>query len=503
MALLQRFDSPAYLDDFEGIPGQREAWHQFVSASFDASIASERSVVTTKQGTQPGVVQFYNASTYDPGGPLVEQAVTWNAFPKELLRRFGRARSLVEADRPWPLSGYRGHYDPDRPEVTTPPAPDDVYFRPQVEYCEWHVTRDPLTGNLVRITFTSEPPEYWTALFGGSMGGVQFPGSKDRLLSLYRELVDPRVTIEDLTVQRAFAGAQGETYNAGDYNPYNKWNTTHGIAHLCAPPNALTAEIQLGADATVRYRDGAGRALTQPDALICGAGYGGPNRNSDPTIGSTVNALARAGAMITLANPVGLYMDHIDTSGWELPDGIAARDCVRVIRGAPRMIERMVVEVPRETGRTLSDLSIGGDPVRYGGQIAECITVKLVGLAAPLAGITENDLVDASLRGLVSAQEPSEIYGFVEHGGESPPGLVPAFEQYDLGDAEVMASPVRSQEAVSRGAGSPDAPRPTLTPSTRHPGHRGVRPVEEAIRSCFLRRLTTARLLKRSGSTCR
>lgn len=424
MALLQRFDPPAYLDDFDGIPGQRDAWHRFVSESFDQSIASERTAV-------PGTVQFYNASAYDPGGPLVEQAVTWNAFPKELLRSFGRARAMIEADRLWPLSAYRGHYDPDRPEVTTPGVAGDVFFRPQVEYCEWHVTRDPLTGNPLRITFTSEPPEYWAALFGGQFGDITFPGSKDRLLALYRSLVDPHVQLEDLIVKTAFHGAQGETYNPGDYNPYNRWNTTHGIAHLCAPPNALTAEIQLGADATVQYHDGAGRLLTQPDALICGAGYGGANRNSDPTIGATVNALARLGAMVTLANPVGLYMDHLDTSGWQLPDGIAARDCVRVVRGSPRMIERMVVEVPPETGRTLADLVIGGDPVRYGGQIAECITVKLVGLAAPLAKVTGNKPVAANVRGLVSTEAPTEIYSLIDAHRAAPPGLVPAFTQYD------------------------------------------------------------------------
>jgi Dyp-type peroxidase family len=417
MGLVQGFDPPAFLDDFDGIPGQREAWHRFISERLDRAIAAQRRA--TK-------VQLYNPSAYEPGGPLVEQAVTWNAFPKELVRRFGRARAMIEADRRWPLSAYRGHYDPDRPQVTTPGVASDVFFRPQVEYCEWHVTRDPLTGELVRVTFTSEPPEYWTALFGGKLGEVTFPGAKDKLLALYRQLVDPRVQLEDLIVHTAFVGAQGEAYKPGDYHPFNRWNTTHGIAHLCAPSNTLASEIQLAGDATIRYHDGSGRPLTQPDALICGAGYGGINRNSDPTIGATVNALARLGAMVTLANPVGLYMDHIDTSGWELPDGIAARDCVRVVRGTPRMIERMVIEVPAETGRTLADLTIGGDPVRFGGQIAECITVKLVGLAAPLAKVSGNELVAPALRGTVSASSPTEIYELIDARRAPGPGLVAA-----------------------------------------------------------------------------
>ena len=48
------------------------------------------------------------------------------------------------------------------------------------------------------------------------------------------------------------------------------------------------------------------------------------------------------------------------------------------------MIERLVVEVPTSTGRTASDIMIGGEPIRYGGQIAECITVKLIGRSRSL-----------------------------------------------------------------------------------------------------------------------
>jgi hypothetical protein len=91
--------------------------------------------------------------------------------------------------------------------------------------------------------------------------------------------------------------------------------------------------------------------------------------------------------MITLVNPVGLYMDDVDTSGWSLPDGISPTDCLRIARGEPGRIERLVIEVPAETGRTLNDLLIGGVPVRYGGQIAECITVKLVGGACDVGTV--------------------------------------------------------------------------------------------------------------------
>jgi hypothetical protein len=48
MPLLQRFDPPAYLNDFDGILGMREAWHRFLSLTFDAAIDFKRDVVRAR-----------------------------------------------------------------------------------------------------------------------------------------------------------------------------------------------------------------------------------------------------------------------------------------------------------------------------------------------------------------------------------------------------------------------------------------------------------------------
>jgi hypothetical protein len=377
VGLVRRFAPPGYLPDFAPIPGQLDAWHNAVSSWFDASINQDRPLVNG------GTFQFFNPATFDPAGIAIEQAITWNAFPKELLRQFGRERALKEADSLWTLDRYYsdlGNVAIDRAKY---PQLFQVLFRPQDEYCEWHVERDSLTGKILRVTFTSEPPEYWFALFGESAPGDpnQFPGDRNVVLNRYREFVSPAVQPNDLLATTDIVAPNGTYATKGHYNPYNKWNTTHGIVHLGAPPNSLTAEIQLGADATVLRRDGRGRLLVEPEALICCARYGGPDRNSDPTIGAAVNALSRLGAFVTLANPVGLYMDHIDLAGWQAPDGQGVESCVRTVRGMPQMIERLVVEVPSERGFAVGDITIGGEPIDYGGQIAECITVKLTGIA--------------------------------------------------------------------------------------------------------------------------
>jgi len=138
MGLLRRFDPPAYLPDFEDLPGLLDQWHEAVSGWFDNSIDSEKSAIADQDDGKPGVVQFYNPARYDPCGPLVEQTIPWNAFPKELLRVLGRDRALAEADQLWPVSRYRPEYDT--------PTLQRYFYRPQNEYCEWHVTRDLFTG---------------------------------------------------------------------------------------------------------------------------------------------------------------------------------------------------------------------------------------------------------------------------------------------------------------------------------------------------------------------
>lgn len=442
MGLLQFYDPPARMTDFDLIRGQRLKWHQFLVEQFTSQIGGVQDALAKVANGRVVRPQFYDATSYDPGGGSVEQAVVWNAFPKELLRRFGRDRALIEADRLWPISAYDNDwvYDSDNPttSLATNPA-DRLFYRPTVEYCEWHVNRDPATGRIVRVAFTSEPPEYWLALAGGTMesSNVDFPGDKHLLLDLYREHVDPSIRLEDLLATASYQSPFG-AIKKGEYDPFNKWNTTHGAMHLCAPPNSLTAEINLAALSTLLFEDENGALVVDPDALIAGAALGGPNRNSDPTIAATVNVLARLKAMVTLANPVGLYMDHIDLSGWEAPGRVSLDDCVQVVRGAPNAIERLEVKYPTDEF-CVSDILIGGIPIRHGGQIAECITVKLVGVAAQIGSVS-NPSVKMSSTGYVDPADARQI--FSRRGGPLT-GLMRAFvgESTEVEPAATSAVP--------------------------------------------------------------
>jgi len=171
-----------------------------------------------------------------------------------------------------------------------------------------------------------------------------------------------------------------DLFKNGVYNSRNMWNTTNGAVHLTHGANTLEAEINIAAQATV-LRARQGQPLTDPDALICCAGYGVPGRASDPRIGGDVNALARLGASITLANTVGLYSDSLNTTGWVTPDGTLASSFWTIVRGAAGSGLRGVFQVPASKGYTVSDIKIGGVPIQFGGQIAEHILMKLTGVA--------------------------------------------------------------------------------------------------------------------------
>jgi hypothetical protein len=401
-----RYSPPGYLADFDGIEGQLEQWSKAVSSWFDESIAAQASVLDG----QP--CQYYNqlAPNPQPPGPVVEQEIVWNAFPGNQLRRWGRDYALVAADRLLAMDHRR---EVPGPLSRTGPYGSDLHYRPQDEYCEWRVERD-AEGHIQRVTFTSEPPEYWQALSGlvpdDDGNDVQFTGDRELLRDLYREYVDPHVELDDLLCGTDVYNPDGQiAYRKGWYNPYNRWNTTHGMMHLTHPSNTLRAEIRLGADATVLYSS-QGHLVADPDTLIARAGYGGSNRCSDPTIGASVNHLAALGYAVTLADPVGLYMDHLDMTGFTFGDSVAPIDpgWFTVIRGAPGRIARAVFEVPATEKGTVSDVKIAGEPIAHGGQLAERTTVKLVAMAG-LGAHIRNRPVRFGLNAFITPSYPQMV----------------------------------------------------------------------------------------------
>lgn len=82
-----------------------------------------------------------------------------------------------------------------------------------------------------------------------------------------------------------------------------------------------------------------------------------------------------------MLNPVALYIDSLETVGWVTPDGTPASQFWVPVRGASGMTVRAVFEVPASKGYVVEDIQIGGQAIKFGGQLAEHINVKLTGIA--------------------------------------------------------------------------------------------------------------------------
>ena len=89
-----------------------------------------------------------------------------------------------------------------------------------------------------------------------------------------------------------------------------------------------------------------------------------------------------AGNLISLTDPVGLYIDTIDLTSLRGPDGRpVAGNVLKVVRGdpnpnAPRIV-RAEVALPAGTNFGLEDCSFDGRPLKRAGQIAHQIGMVL------------------------------------------------------------------------------------------------------------------------------
>jgi hypothetical protein len=376
------FQPLASLKDFDRSPNSaalHNAWHKKMDDTVKQSAAS--------------FPAFYHPLHPPVATPPLTKAPVWTGLPRTIKRLrpgpIATAAGLVDSAVPM------GQTDPLFGRLFTTPFHDTTgrvfagpAYRPQDEYLEWVTQRD-TDGTVNEIIFTCEGPEYWDTI----------AQDDTLLLTMYQELLqDATITLADLkfpktvTWQNPNSRGGPDTFPAGSYNRYNKWNI-RGVVHLTQPANSLGAEITLAKFATLLYGNPT-PVTTDPD-LVCCAEYGDPNRMSDPTIGSGVNTFVRSGLRVTLRNPIGLYIKGIDLNAFSLPDGTPftqVQECFQPSRPAPADVTDMIVRarfrVPDGItfgGKQLrvGDLLVNSEKIQFGGQVADVVNMTLFAQTLP------------------------------------------------------------------------------------------------------------------------
>lgn len=323
---MSRFSPPGNLKDLV-TPEQLDSWSNVIETSLEDGISR-------LEGSAGKPAQLVNPFRHDTKG-FQERFVPWLTAPQTTNDQRRRAEARSETDRV------------------------DMLRDLQDEYSEWYTHRD-TEGRVVAVDVTTELPEYWTHL------AQQMP--REDFVGLYKLHIDSAVTERDLFPDGA------------SYLETNRWNTTGGAMHMIQGINRLNLAIDLIVGALV-WRLGGGDEGDVDSAIDCqDCSEFTMGHHADPTIIGHFNRLAREGRFITLKDPIGVYILGIDTDGWVTPDGSDPRALIETVRGEPPV--RVRIREPR--GRfALSEVTIGGEPIVSGSQIAERTTVGLRAMVGP------------------------------------------------------------------------------------------------------------------------
>ncbi len=389
-----QFRTPAAIQDFTDDPIKQKAMNNLWSNNLDGFIQQGMLNNPWNATNTPATTNYYNPVDNNP--PSSAANIKWGAFPGRLAYNFPQASQnlLNQMADTGQITG----------QITNSPCTTDgqqVAYFPygprgwQDEYCEWAVTRN-AAGKITRIDFTCENPEYWNTLW---------MIDPNKVLELYQTILDkPQITLADLSIP----GIVNPLTNQPVYNPLNKWNagtvsdaTQGGAIHLTSTPNTLQTEIGLATASTIqRFNPPPPPPTTNTmwpsseyNNLICYGQYGQRFRNSDPNIGGNVNNFVTQGMMLTLADPPGLYIQMPDFSNYKTPDGTDAATFWTIKRGSKTLtgqngnplpgnfILHAVYEVPAGKGYTVSDITISGEHINWGSQIAATFKMQIVASA--------------------------------------------------------------------------------------------------------------------------
>ena len=239
--------------------------------------SAEKTEQFPNNGGKPGTVQYFNPRTFDSQTTVIEQPIVWNAFPKTLLLKFGRDRAMIEADSLWPYFPFDGF--PQRLRLRNcreRPRDREYDGLDQAARRILRVARRARRLQPEKSAVSRSPPNRRS--IGPRFSAARWRSTTTRISASRAIRSSPLSCIASSPAspcRRTICACTRRSldFKRGDYNPYNKWNTTHGIVHLCCPPNSIGAEVRLGGDATILYqpkRQNTGHVAGRTDLLRAG-----------------------------------------------------------------------------------------------------------------------------------------------------------------------------------------------------------------------------------------
>lgn len=450
---LDAFHPPANQQDLSD-PAEQAAFNALWSTNVDGFV--RQGIVgdpwnATYQSSQTSYYNELEVAIPTTAAPVL---IDWNAFPNRIQQYFGAGASppnpynlapdqILELADTGSLAGKSFPQIPTTrcPEPDWSSTPEDYGpFGPrgwQDEYCEWSVARDE-NGAIVRVDFTCENPEYWYTLWRIS---------PETAAQVYEQTLNAgapperqiTVAVEDLQLVDHSTGEPVVDPSTGRpaYNPLNKWNSgpfstrtgsatdSGGAMHLTSTPNTVQTEIGLGAGASVLRTVG----NANPQVLICCGQYGQNFRHSDPHIGQIDNIVVSRGNDIALTDPVGLYIQMPDFSGYalppdpNLPPGAQPSDCWQVVRGLEtipdpvtggtfpgNMILHVAFQLPQAwldagVSFTVGDITVNGERINWAAQIAETFNMGTFARPIPSAVPDPQPCVGTPAQSLAAPQQ--------------------------------------------------------------------------------------------------
>lgn len=266
---------------------------------------------------------------------------------------------------------------------------DKDRFQWQDEYIEWQVERS-ITGEITKIVFTTEFPEYYQALAKVSanalIAGIQnvIPGADPTLDELFGLGFDPETASGE---ERALQFRQNLIGN-----PWN--NGEKGILCLTQQFNTAGALFNLIDKCAIKN-------ISIPSSAVCNAvgGACGPNRNSDPRICQASQNTVLSSRAISLADPVGIRIKELFGS-WEI-GGVAVNINDKTDNQGAWIVSRngrrAVLDLTNTKGVTL-----GGSAITSGTQVSNELQVEAEVISAP-----ESSLPDWAKTGQEFMRSPS------------------------------------------------------------------------------------------------